>query len=644
MSDDIAIRHCRIEARASPGSGLAWADEAAQRAFGARVQALVMAMLDELLAPYLARLGTRTVPRTLALDVRLDARDLAGAAPLARTHLRSRLIEAIAAVLSAPGQAKSAPRVEAAVQRPAIASGASAEPVLELLLRWHEGRQLEYRLTLLSGEAMTMLIERLLAELAARPSHRAVATRAATVEEPKVPAARGGRKSGRHALRVALRSLVEAAVAAPAPGAPRRTQARLARAADSARRAARRAGTAVTRRKPGETGEHPAAAKGAVDRSALARRRRPAPRPVLPAATSEGRRRPSPRPAESRPGQAAAPAAGRYEIESLLPFLALQPLARHGILEAVAAIGGAAEPVSALAFATALRTLAPPAQGRWSGAQQACAALCCGREAPFDGAALLALAREASGICELASAAVAGALIAGHRRGLPLPLLRDGDRLVVFESEGLYPLGRLSAARIADAFAGSGEIFFLADANSALLREVDSAGLGAAASGAPSRGESWTALAVRGWRGMTNLDPVRASAVGRRLPEAERSAQRAGEVWRALTAERPLVPDDAASPPFMDFDRTAAILAGFALADIAWALFRHDPAAWAQPDPLLAVERFADLSGTLALTGDEAIVTLPLGARFADLRDAGLLGSIRGVPWWPGLTLSFRGG
>jgi hypothetical protein len=649
MSADIAIGCCRIEARAKPGSGLAWADEASQRAFGARVQALVLAMLDELLAPYLTRLGAGAVPRTLALNLKLDARDLAGAAPLARTHLRNRLIEAIAAAVASapPGGAKTVPRATAADRPPAPAVLTSTEPVLGLLLRWHEGRQLEYRLALLSAEALTTLIEGVLGELAARPGAASAATseRAAVVEQPEVPATRGGRGPGRHALRAALRSLVEAA-AALEPGARRPAQTRLARASEAASRAARRARAAVAPLKAGETGDPPrATSEQGADGSALERRRRPVPGAAAPAAaTSGGGRGASPRAAGSSPGQGSPLADGRYEVESLLPFLALQPLARHGILDALAAAGGPADPVSALLFATALRTLAPPADGRWSAAQQVAAALCCGREAPFDGAALLALARDATGICELASAAVAGTLIAGHRPGLPLPILRDGDRLVVFESEGLYPLCRLSAARIADAFAGREEIFFLADPDLPLLRELDSAGVRAAATGTPARGESWAALAVRGWRGMTNLDPARASAVGRRLPEAEASAQRAGEVWRALTAERPLVPDGAAGPSFRDFDRTAAILAGFALADIAWTLLGHDPAAWAEPDPLLAVERFADLSGTLVFTADEVIVTLPLGARFADLRDCGLLATVRSVPWWPGRILSFRGG
>lgn len=648
MSQDIAIRTCRIEARAKPGSGLAWADEPARRAFAARVQGLVLAMLDELLAPYLSRLESGAVPRMLALDLKLDSRDLAGAAPLARIHLRNRLVEAIAeAVATAPRQPEPEPvaRPAAAVRSVAAESTAPTEPAIELLLAWQEGRQLDYRLALLSAEALTFLIEVVLDELAARPGSGADVERSGGGKPPEIPAARGGRGAGRNALRAALRGLVEAAVAASRPGAPREAQARLVRASDSARRAARKARAALASRGPGRAGSPaPAVAEHAASGSNPERRSRPASRAAERAAGPKRRQRSAPPAAEPGTSRAIAPTDGRYEVESLLPFLALQPLARHGILDALAAAGGPDEPVSALAFATALRTLGPPPDGRWSAGQQAAAALCCGRGAPFDGSALLASAREATGICGLASAAVAGTLIAGHRPGLPLPVLRDEDRLVVFESEGLYPLCRQSAARIADAFAGSGEIFFLHDPDPALLREVDSAGLGAVASGTPARGESWTALAARGWRGMTNLGPVRASALGQRLPEAERSTRRAGQVWRALTAERPLVPDGAGGPSFRDFDRTAAILAGFALADIAWTLLGHDPAAWAQPDPLLAVERFADLSGTVAVTEDEVIVTLPLGARFADLRDCGLLATIHGVPWWPGRILSFRGG
>ncbi|HYD38920.1 MAG TPA: hypothetical protein VEA60_14970, partial [Allosphingosinicella sp.] len=624
MSEDIAIRHCRIEARARSGSGLAWADEAAQRAFGARVQALVLAMLDELLAPYLARLEPGAVPSALVLDLRLDPSDLAGAAPLARTHLRARMTEAIAAALaSAPSRAERPPRAPPVRPTAVAAASAPVRPRLELLLAWHGDRQLGYRLALLSRAALAALVEGVLAELAARPGAGAGARRGAAAISDADAALPAGGRPGRHALREILRSLVEAAAEALAPDAGRPKQALLARAAARARRAVRNGRAAAEQRRRTESGEERGAtADRAAADPAVEHPPRPASGRSERAAPPRSRPKPTVVAGESRSCAPAPLADGLYEIESVLPFLALQPLARHGILAAIAAIGAdSAEAVAALAFATALRTLDPPAAaGRWSKSQQASAARCSGRDEPFEGAALLAAARSAGEVGDLAAGVVAAALIAGHRPGLPLPLVRDDDCPVVFESEGLYPLGRLDAARIAEAFAESGEIFFVADPKPDLLREIDAAGLGAVASGTPVRGESWTALAVRGWRGMTNLPPARAAAFGPRLPEAERSAIRASEVWRALTAERPLLPDGAGGPAFAAFDRASALLAGFALADLAWTLFRRDPAAWAEPDPLLAVERFGDLTGTLRLTADEAVITLPLGARFADLR------------------------
>jgi hypothetical protein len=327
----------------------------------------------------------------------------------------------------------------------------------------------------------------------------------------------------------------------------------------------------------------------------------------------------------------------------------LQRLAGHGILAAAAALDecpGEAESIAGLAYAIALRSQDRPAEGgRWSASQRADAARLAGRSEPPEAAGLLAAARDAREICDAAAGAVGAILIAGHRAGLPLPLLADTGRLVVFESEGLFPLCRLSGPRVAEAFAGRDESFFVACPDPALLRDIDTAGLLAVAAGPPARGESWrSAVAGRGWRGMTNLSPGRFKALAPGLPAAERAARRASEVWRALTCDRPLVPGSSPDEELLELDRTAALLAGFALADIAWTLCGLDPAAWAEPDPLLAVERFADLSATLDVAPDRVTVRLPLGARFTHLRDAGLLETVDRVPWWPGRAIAFEGG
>lgn len=648
---DIHIGHCHIRASPAPGSGLGWAGEAEQRAFAARVQRLVLAMLDELLAPHLAGREPTAVPRTLALNLALSARDLSGAAPLARLHLRDRLRGAIAeAFTRAPAAPPRPEHLPASARGAARASPDAPLPsgpvrapsparLLDLLVEWCRARQLGYRLAAFADDALASVLEEVLAELAAVEGTRAGGSGSADpppAAAPAFAAARGRRRS----LRAALEALVEAATAAREIGAGPAQEARLARALGGARRALH------GKARDAERQDRPGATVTRASESAAASKRVQRPGEHPPAVVVAG----------PAPARATVPfdfpslalPNGHYRLDSVLPFLALQPLARHGILAPAAAMdrrGEAGEALCALAFAAALRMLDPPGpDGRWSDAQRRTAALLVGRAAPLDGAALRDAAARADEICALTSGSLAGALIAGHRPGLPMPLLADGDALVVFEAEGLYPLCRLSGGRIAQAFAGGAETFYLPDPDAALLHQVDAAGLGAVAPGAPARGEGWRpAAAPGGWRGMTNLAPERFAATAMHLPQTARAARRAAEVWHALTAARPLLAQPA-DDGFLHFDRTAALLAGLALADIAWTMFGRDPASWMEPDPLLAVERFADLSGVLEVTSASAIVTLPLGARFADLRDAGLLDTIAAVPWWPGRAIAFRGG
>jgi hypothetical protein len=667
----IHIRHCRIEARPASGSGLHWADAEAHRGLAQRVQALVLSLLDELFAPYLAGLAPDEIPRLLELDLRLDAHDLASIAPLSRQHLRDRAVEALAEAIArgAVGEAAAdrgpAPAPPAAgPDRPEAADPLMAEPAagragaLALLLAWHRDRQLEYRLALFSDALLVRLIEAVLAGFGDRapPAQAARAVRAASPSRRKA-ATPALEVTARQGLREALQALVvaeAAAAAAPASSGGRIDAAPLKRAIAGAKRALRRARAAAPRRQ-GEaepvsaatprgifTIEGPESLEAPASRSG---RGDSAPISASPAA----RPRRAPRAPAPDPVPAAPLAEGRYDLESALPFLVLQRLAGHGILAAAAALNespGQAEAIAALAFAIALRSQDLPAEaGRWSAAQLSDAARLAGRSEPPEVAELLAAARDSGEICDSAAGAVGATLIAGHKRGLPLPLLADAGRLVVFESEGLFPICRLSGSRVAEAFAGRDESFFVACPDPALLRDIDMAGLLAVAAGPPARGESWrSAVAGRGWRGMTNLPPERFKALAPGLPATERSARRASEVWRALTSDRPLVPGSSPDDGLLELDRTAALLAGFALADIAWTLCGRDPAAWAEPDPLLAVERFADLSARLDVAPDKVTVTLPLGARFTHLRDAGLLETVDRVPWWPDRTIAFEGG
>lgn len=668
MTADVHIRHCRVDARAAPGSTLSWADPEDHRAFAERIRSLVLTMLEELIAPRLAELPQGEVPGALEIALRLDSRDLAGAAPLARAHVRDMVAAAVATALAKVSdraglevpdmeQAVEAKRSDRAVAGRSEAGGDAAVSPLALLLSWHRERQLEYRLALFSTAVLARLTETVLAEFGGTEGVTPEPLPASEGPPPgdgETPSA-ASEAAVRAEIRQALRELVETAAEAERPpdaAPPAKSDHAVTSAASALRRAGRWMAETGRRR---EEEFDPGASAPRVEDEPGTFRPEPAPVEAPPLPAAGGR--------SERPEEAAAPAVPRMAagagsasasrgpcvIDSALPFLAVQRLAAHGVLEAAAALSGGdgdgLDALQVLAFAAALRCQnSPTDRGRWSEAQLRDAALAAGLPGPPESTGLLAASRAGAGICEAACGMIGVSLIAGHAPGLPLPLLGDRGLPVVFESDGFYPLCRLGASRLAEAFAGRDEPFFLAEPDSALVRELGSAGLLIVASGSPGRGEKLRPARARGWAGMTNLPASRFAALVPGLAEMEAAGRRASEVWRGLTSERPLDGFGASEATFLELDRSAALLAGFALADIAWALSRFDPSAWACPDPLLAIERFADLSATVEMAADEVIVHLPLGARFAHLRDSGLLDTVGPVPWWRGRALAFRGG
>jgi hypothetical protein len=86
-----------------------------------------------------------------------------------------------------------------------------------------------------------------------------------------------------------------------------------------------------------------------------------------------------------------------------------------------------------------------------------------------------------------------------------------------------------------------------------------------------------------------------------------------------------------------EFSITLAVCS--ALGEIADTLWRgREPA-----HPLLAMQRFADLSGTVSIEEGRVLVRPALGRRFMDLSRHGLLRDITAVPWWPGRRVEFAG-
>ena len=355
-----------------------------------------------------------------------------------------------------------------------------------------------------------------------------------------------------------------------------------------------------------------------------------------------------------RPRKAPAPLRLRRhehtrQSASALPFLLLGPLASVGYLKALDATLEAADALDAMplyAAALAYKTLAPPVRGwrrePWAiTSASAFAAL----SQPAAEPSLVELARRLSDYLSPLDAALSGALMRGHTPEQPLLLLRTGPDaeggFLLSDVEGAFPL------RWAQSVEGLRQVLIELDssvvlipqatAGVELLRWMDEEGLRFITDAVPTRGEHWRAVRrspqERWW---TNETIMSDSAITQKARALSGAAEDAAAVWQALHAERPSIPlaDDAR------LERHLTLAASTALGTIAWELWRErEPTA-----PHLALERFSNLDALVVYTREAVQVSLPLGKRFQDLRDYGLIDDVADVPWFDGRRLTFTSG
>jgi hypothetical protein len=336
----------------------------------------------------------------------------------------------------------------------------------------------------------------------------------------------------------------------------------------------------------------------------------------------------------------AAPAAVA-DVASALPFLLLGPLAQVGYLSALAP---ALQPVGlesqTAAFATALAyTVLGPLERGWRRQPEdlAAAAAFAGLGAPVPGPALTEFARVAGPALPALDAVVTRALAEGHTAGEPLVLAGAGERaddgLLLADVEGMFPIAWTdTVAALLPAWRACGSPpLLVAPAAAGALRGLADAGASFVVAAPPARGDRWKRLPHRLW---TN------DRDGRALPRYASGYQQAVDLAagliRGLAAGRAAVPL-AAGPAL---GRSLLLAAGLGLGALAWTLWRQREAT----DPLLAQERFADLSARVSVEPDRVRVRLPLGPRHSDLSVHGLLADVHGVPWLGGRVVEFSGG
>jgi hypothetical protein len=324
------------------------------------------------------------------------------------------------------------------------------------------------------------------------------------------------------------------------------------------------------------------------------------------------------------------------DIASALPFLLLGPLAQVGYLQALAP---ALQPVGletqTTAFATALAfTVLGPLEHGWRRQPHdlAAAAAFAGLDAPVPGPELTEFARIAEPVLPGIDAVVTRALAEGHTAGEPLVLTGGRDSLLLADREGMFPVAWTdTVAGLLPTWnmCGSPPVLVAPDAVGALAELAD-AGVSFVAA-PPARGELWRRLPHGLWTN-DHENP----GLARYTDGYQQAVDLAAEMIRTLAEERAAVPLADGSA----LGRSLLLAAGLGLGTLAWTLWREREPT----DPLLAQERFADVSARVSFEPDRIRVRLPLGPRHADLYAHGLLADVPGVPWFGGRVVEFSGG
>lgn len=347
---------------------------------------------------------------------------------------------------------------------------------------------------------------------------------------------------------------------------------------------------------------------------------------------------------------AAAPrASGDVHVTSALPFLLLGPLARLGVLDTLGAVFDACSLTDRLPYAAAAlayKVLDRPERGwRRSPAAVAAAAAFAGFAGDPPDEALHDLARVADPAAHALDEALHRALVAGCATNTSLLVYRTGAPhagfLLLDVADGI-PLGWAEDERVLISRAGAvpGALLLVpaACADPTLLGSLDSAGLRFITDAPPVRHERWRRIRRGESPRWTNDDRTAPHDLARaaRPLDADAPIVDPAALWDALAHDRPAFPLARGSA----LERTFTLIAAAALGALAAALWHER----GPTDPLLALDRLADLDARVRTTPARLRVTVPLGRRHADLFEHGLLSDVAGVPWLGGRPVEFSGG
>jgi hypothetical protein len=506
---------------------------------------------------------------------------------------------------------------------------ARRSPLLRLLAGWRARGELELRLSAFAPATLEAWHSALLDTDEASPRASAPLTAESVTRFVRELAAQGPRGALTRAEILRRRVAIAVEVVESLGASPR----------DEALRRALEGALPLAETRP--TGDAAAAREGRDaprEADAMARVMR---EPRAPAEAEAG-------PPAATPAALRAPRSYEVQVSSALPFLLLGPLAQFGYLATLAAALEAArlsDDAPLFAAALAYKVLPPPERGwrRRPAAALAAAGFAGLAEPPPEQSLTLFSERIAPHVSAL-DAALAHVLVRGHNPLKPLALCRTrgaSPGLLLADVEGIFPVawagdfeGLLPTLR---QFGQTTLLVPAETADPALLRSLDEGGFLFITDAPPARGETWRPLRrAPAERWHTNDH----SGAEKNLLRAARlladACEEAGRLWQSLGVERvgvPLAPDAR-------LETSLTLAAAFALGTISWTLWRaREPV-----NPLLALERFGDLDARVRFGGRAVSVRLPLGRRYRDLYEHGLLEAVAEVPWLDGRRVEFTGG
>jgi hypothetical protein len=153
----------------------------------------------------------------------------------------------------------------------------------------------------------------------------------------------------------------------------------------------------------------------------------------------------------------------------------------------------------------------------------------------------------------------------------------------------------------------------------------------------PARHDAWRPV-DRQRRWWTNDLEAQTGLLRNQCRDLQTLTESAQRVSRALINERPtLLP--AKPGPAARFEQSLALVAGSALATIAWQLWGLTEST----DPILAIDRLGDWEGRVQFDRQKVTVRPAVGQRYLDLYHHHFFVDVASIPWFRGRRMEFAG-